>query len=308
MLKRLCLVLLVGCTDVELAEWEGQVIGGAPSSDGKFPGVGALMYEFGDGPQPGCTGTLIAPDAVLTAAHCVDPDLVGAGVPGFTFALDATAPGVVVVPGRAAFKHPQFQLVNPGAGLGEFFDVGIVLLAEPVTDVAPVRMPRPADVVEIVEGLDLEIAGYGRIDNNSDEFGILFDARTKLISLNATEIQVGNGSPQPQNCNGDSGGPGFATVGGTRRVVGIVSRSFNGPECTMGGIDTRVDAYLAFIHEKVPLGIPCDSGMAEACPIPPDEADEDGGCCSISGGARGLPGSASLALAVMLLLRRRRVR
>jgi MYXO-CTERM domain-containing protein len=301
-----------GCaTDLALDVETSAVIGGQVTPAGKFPGVGALMYDFGGGPpQFGCTGTLIAPDAVLTAGHCLD------GVPsapGFTLALDTNAGAPVVVPGRMAIKHEMFNInAEIGEGLGEFFDVGILLLAQPITEVAPVPMPRPADAASIVADLDLEIVGYG--ENGVANAGVLYDATTKLISLNPSEIQVGSGSPQPQNCYGDSGGPGFANVGGIRRVIGVVSRSFMGGECNMGGVDTRVDAYLTWIHSKV-NNVPCDSGMSPECkppdpvdpdPVDPDPTDPDddgdsGGCSTTGGTSGGL-----LALVGALLLRRRR--
>jgi uncharacterized protein (TIGR03382 family) len=300
-------VLVVGC-EADFGVATSEVIGGDVTPAGAFPGVGALMYDLGGGPQAGCTGTLIAPNAVLTAAHCVDPQLTGGVTPGFTLALDTTVGTPVIVPATMTIKHEQFSLDNiPEDGLGEFFDVGIVLLAQPITEVAPVLMPRPVDSAELVANLDLEIAGYGKTTVQGDATGILFDAQTKLISLNATELQVGMGSPQPQNCNGDSGGPGFAVVGGERRVVGIVSRSFSGLECTSGGVDTRVDAYVAWIHSKVPVGIPCDSGMSEPCPVEEEEGgDEDGGCCSTGGAS--VPSTSAVALLVGLLLFRRRRR
>ncbi|MBX3157878.1 MAG: trypsin-like serine protease [Deltaproteobacteria bacterium] len=301
----LSLWLLTGCvTELDLSSVESEVIGGQRTAAGKFAGVGALMYDFGGGqPMFGCTGTLIAPDAVLTAAHCVDPQLVGDGVPGFTLALDTNAGPVTVTPGRMKIKHEQFALVNPGRGLGEFHDVGIVLLAQPITEVAPVPMVRPQDSAALAAGLAMEIVGYGRTSTQTNDGGVMFDAATQLISINPSELQVGMGSPQPQNCNGDSGGPGFATIDGVRRIIGTVSRSFDGNECVNGGVDTRVDTYLPWIHSKITTGIPCDSGMAEPCPVP--EEDEDGGgCCS---GSRGAPGGALLAFALGgLLLRRRR--
>jgi V8-like Glu-specific endopeptidase len=301
-LAPLVAVLLPACVDDPTLGTEGaHVIGGSATIEGEFPGVGGLMYDFGNGPMLGCTGTLIAPDAVLTAAHCVDPDLVGPAVPGFTLALDATgATGVPpFVAGRAAFAHEQFDINAPITdGLAQFFDVGVVLLAEPITTVAPVRMPRPDQAAAIIANLDLEIVGYGRIDPNTDQYGIMFDAQTKLVSLNATELQVGSGAPEPQNCNGDSGGPGLANLGDGRRVVGVVSRSFSGAECVNGGVDTRVDAYLTWIHGKVTSGIPCGSGLAEPCPVEPEEEEEEGGCCAAGGG--GGPGTALLALLVGL--------
>lgn len=301
--------LIAACGDLEYGTAESEVIGGKVTLPGEFPGVGALMYDFGNGPEAGCTGTLIAPDAVLTAAHCVDPELVGNTINGFTLALDTHAGAPAITPVKTTFKHDLFTLDGvSGEGLGEAHDVGIVLLMAPITEVAPVKMPRPVDSPQILADMDLQIVGYGKTTVDGNDVGVMFDAQTKLVSLDATEIQVGAGSPQPQNCNGDSGGPGFATVGGQRRVIGIVSRSFSGFECTMGGIDTRVDAYLDFIHSKVTTGIPCDSGLAEACPPEPGGGDDGGGCCSVAGdGSRGAPGAAILGLFLgFVLLRRRR--
>jgi hypothetical protein len=309
-MKRLAALLFLSApacvADPTLDRDSAYVIGGGVTAAGEFPGVGGLVYDFGGGPEFSCTATLIAPDAVLTAAHCLEPDFFGDEVPGFTLALDTTVPGFEVIPGRAKFPHEQFDINAPiNEGLAEFFDIGVVLLERPITTVAPVPMPRPGQAAQIVAGLDLEIVGYGRTSNQSFDVGVMFDATTSLISLNPTEIQVGMGAPQPQNCNGDSGGPGFADLGdGARRVIGVVSRSFSGGECNMGGVDTRVDAYLTWIHGKVASGIPCDSGLSPACEENGEESD-DGGCCAAGGDSKG-----SLLLAFLVgltvLARRRR--
>ena len=315
-MKRAVLALLAGCTSPEWSTTSAEVVGGELTSPGEFPGVGALMYDMGGGPpQFGCTGTLIAPTVVLTAAHCLDPALVGGNVPGFTLALDTFATPTVV-PGAMAIPHEQFDLeMLPPGGFAETFDIGLVVLAQPITEVAPIPMPRPTDAPALVAGLQMQIAGYGATDAQGNGGGVMFDATTAMISLDTTELQVGMGAPQPQNCYGDSGGPGFATVGGVRRVIGVVSRSFDdGPDCNAGGIDTRVDAYLSWIHAHLPTNteIPCDSGLAEACPEPEPEPDPDdpmgeedgGGCCST-----GDNGTSSVLIALglgLLVLRRRR--
>jgi secreted trypsin-like serine protease len=238
-----CAALAGACFEPALETDEEFVIGGSPTTAGEFPGVGALMYDFGGQTAQGCTGTLIAPNAVLTAAHCVDPELTGPGVPGFSLALNTLTGETNTVPGSVAYKHESFSLDGePIDGLSEFFDIGVVILSQPITSVPPVKMIRPDQAPLLAAGLDLAIVGYGKTTTSSDTTGVMFDAMTKLISLNATEIQVGMGSPQPQNCQGDSGGPALADLGDGRRVVGVVSRSYSGFECTMGGVDTRVDA------------------------------------------------------------------
>ena len=303
------ILLASACTDVDLGTTGQEVIGGSITPEGEFPGVGALMYDdFGQGAVAGCTGTLIAPDAVLTAAHCVDPDLIGDIVPGFTLAHDTTTGPPVIVAGREAIPHEMFDIgSNPGPGLAQFYDVAVLLLAAPITEVAPIKLPPRDEVGALVADLDLWIVGYGRTSNDTNTTGVKYDAATKLISLNASELQVSRGQGQPQNCHGDSGGPALADLGRGQRIVGVVSRSFDGGgECLNGGIDTRVDAYLDWIHGKVTTGIPCGSGLSPKC-ASDDGDDPDGdnaGCCSTS--SRGAPGSIVLALIVGALVLRRR--
>ena len=310
LLLAVALLAPAACADLEVASSSQEIIGGRVTPAGEFPGVGALMYDVGDGALAGCTGTLIAPDVVLTAAHCLDPRLAGSELPGFTLAHDTVATTPVVVPGREARTHEQFDAsTEPAPGLGEFHDIGLLFLAQPITEVAPVRMPRREDAPALVADLDLAIVGYGRTSNDTSATGVKYDADTTLISLNATELQVSRGGDagQPQNCHGDSGGPALADYGRGRRVVGIVSRSFDGSSrCLSGAVDTRVDAYLDWIHARVTSGLPCGSGLAAACPpgTDPDEDQDDGGCCSTAPD-RG-PGAALLALGVGLLLMRRR--
>lgn len=306
-------VALAACVDGPALDREAAyVIGGAATTAGEFPGVGALMYDFGDGsgPQFGCTGTLIAPDVVLTAAHCIDPELWGTTVPGFTLALDVRAAAGVpeIVPGREGIAFDAFDIEAPlEDGLAQFHDIGVLRLAASITTVPPARMVRRSHVPRIVAGLAVEIAGYGLTDPDGAEGGVMFDAQATIASLNASEIQIGAGTPAPQNCNGDSGGPGFAEFGTGRRIIGVVSRSFAGGRCVTGSIDTRVDPYLSWIHAQVPEGLPCGSGLEDPCPGEPDDGEESGWCAA-GGGSGGVGSMLMVVLAGAGASRRRRRR
>ncbi len=297
-------VVLAGCTEAALGVSVDHVIGGDPTPAGGFPGVGALLIRTlpTSDPVAHCSGTLIAPDAVLTAAHCLDPAAIGPQLPSFSLAHDTRDDPRPVVAGREAIVHEQFDLdAPPPAGLGQYFDLGVLRLAAPITEVAPVAMMQPTDSPALVAGLALAIVGYGVTENGTE--GVKYDAETALVAVGSSELRV-SAPGQPQNCRGDSGGPAFAALPGGPRLVGTTSRSVErSSQCVSGGIDTRVDVYLAWIHAAVPTGIPCGSGLGGPCAGDEDRAD--GGCAT---GARPGPGTLALALAVLARVRRRRSR
>jgi uncharacterized protein (TIGR03382 family) len=294
------------------------VIGGTVTPEGMFPGIGALYSStFG---AATCTGTLIAPDVVLTAAHCIDPAVTGsAEVPGFTLVHDTITSQPAFTVGERMVKHPSFDINSlPPSGLGDVFDIGLVFLTQPITAVAPVRMPSTEEVAGLTPGTMLDLVGYGVTEVDGFETGVMFNGRAPLISLGTSEIQISNPG-DIQNCYGDSGGPALVDLGGGVRVVGVVSRSYNGNICNQGGVDTRVDSYRDWIYQE--SGV-CAVGDARCTPDASlatevdaddgggddDGGDDDGGGggggCSTSGA--GGSGALVLALAVLLGARRRR--
>jgi hypothetical protein len=315
------LLIAPACTEVpSLSQRESDVIGGQITPEGEFPGVGSLYLMAPDlCGAPGCstcTGTLIAPDVVLTAGHCLDPiflDQDGDGqlssdeIPGFTLAHDTVSSQPQVTPGASTLVHPSFDLSAPSE-FGQWFDIALLFLAQPITSVPPILLPSVADGESLASGMQLELVGYGRTSNDTDETGVMFDAVTDLVTRGTHELQISTPGA-PQNCHGDSGGPALKDFGGGRRVVGVVSRSANGTgECTGGGIDTRVDAYLTWIDASAPTVCIPGECAPDAAPPPPDGgagADGDGGgCCSSSRDAA--TASALLAFVVGLMLVRRR--
>jgi V8-like Glu-specific endopeptidase len=279
--------LCLGCAGewddaAELGKVEAAVIGGSPTPQGLYPATGALMTAM----QFSCTGTLIAPQAVLTAGHCLDPQFLGGTIPGFTLALNANAVDPEQIhQGLAAHPHPEFSL---GAG-GITHDIGVLLLKTPITDVDPATLPTAEEGRALVAGMDLHISGYGVTSVNQMDAGVKHHATTYLKEVHATELWVG-GSGAPQNCNGDSGGPAYADLAGdgSLRIVGVVSGG--PPACDQGGVDTRVDAYVDWIHEVVgdcSDGPSCRDGDGDGvldaddvCPDQPDpeqaDAEHDG--------------------------------
>jgi MYXO-CTERM domain-containing protein len=321
-LLALFLLAPAACLDGDQTSTTDQaVIGGSPTPQGEYPAVGALWSDMFAGAS--CTGTLIRPDVVLTAAHCVEEAFLGSEIPGFTLANDTLSSPPVVVAGLRYVQHPQFDInVDPGAGVAQFYDIGLLWLAQPITSTDPMLIATPAEAnAGLVDGLDLQLVGYGRTSNETNDFGIKYDAIADLVDFNESELQISPGGGAPQNCHGDSGGPAIVDFGAGQRVIGVVSRSAAAKnDCDDGGIDTRPDYYLQWIEDEINAaceGGACpDAGVPDAMPAPdagsPDAGDpgaegDDSGCCSTGKGG-GEAGALLLGALVLGSLRRRRPR
>lgn len=279
----------------------GAIIGGVASPTDNYPSAGMIIMMlglFGSDPEPvsGCSATLIAPDVVLTAAHCV-----GFGglpiMPEFVFTNRASGAEAFVSP-RAPFPlaegavrsrsfvgHPGFSLFGLEAGgLGEEDDIGLVFLDRPILDIEPARLPDSVGRPSVSEGTEVSIVGYGlRTPNGAGGGGgpggpgggldlsdaLKFEAVTRITEVGPYELRVGrtstSASPLAQKCNGDSGGPSYVRAeDGALYVVGVTSRAYDATQCETGGVDTRVDAYLDWIREE--MGKACDDGRRPGAP------------------------------------------
>ena len=245
-----------------------------------------------------CTGTLIAPDTVLAAAHCVDEATLSqvAGVPAtvkdpkffITFQRDlsdvveaAASMGDVPFPAdaiavRKAVANPDFTLNVTTTGPTRTNDTALLFL-ERTADVAPEVVLTKAEAAQLAVGTKVKVAGYGQQTVTSQfqqpppgTVGIQICAETAINELGTYEMQIGSGKASGRKCHGDSGGPTFMTVeAGTnnkRRVVGITSHSYDQTDCNKGGVDVRVDAYLDWFDAQMTAA--CDDGTRVWCDVP----------------------------------------
>jgi hypothetical protein len=324
-------------------ENESAIIGGTLAIDADYPAVGALLYKIPD-PHLGdtggflCTGTLIAPDVVLMAAHCLMPSaLFGPGVEPawyFSFSLDVTDYGYVSLdlPAKTyeAAKAVPNPLYDPAylntftGGLATFHDVGLLFLKVPVTDRTPAIVLAANDAATLAEDTAVEIVGYGARDQDydpnstdPDDAGIKVLATSSIHELGETEMQIGDVAPTPQKCHGDSGGPPFRPFSDgllpAERVIGVTSHSYDQTDCHKGGVDTRVDVYRPWIDIEMKKA--CTDQVRTACadggglPVPstPPVEGQNGSrrrCSAINA----TPTEASLVAAVFLGICRRRRR
>lgn len=204
-----------------------------------------------------CTGTVISPRVIVTAAHCLHPDLlsghdlseVEVRVGSSAFFPDrhlAIAEGVY---------HPDFDPTNLNL-LGNP-DVGLVRLAEPI-DVPPVAIHRGELLDELLVDAPLRIVGYGVTAFGEDDYGTKREATAQIKSIPEDSISL---RPAAM-CAGDSGGPYLFESGGQEHIVAVHS---NG-NCTTTSEGTRLDAvYESFVRPFVEHDCVADGYCLELC-------------------------------------------
>lgn len=254
------LLALVACkADGATATSDEEIRGGEVARND--PGV--VMVHFATGQF--CSGTLVAPDRVVTAAHCLkyvaDFVYVGVGVP--TAPFDQTTSTRTMKPYRVEgqAQHPDYLPYVQRNGFDRcpvpVPDLAVVRLAEPIRDVVPVKLapalPKQGDVCRSV--------GFGahRISANEFTYQEKRTARESISEIrpNAIKTRWVDGISD----KGDSGG---ALVCGTE-LVGVTSCHDDDPDARRYEIYARHDVASAWLASQgVPLGAVGAAGDAGA--------------------------------------------
>jgi secreted trypsin-like serine protease len=263
-------LLAASCQDgAGVASRERPIIGGVPVG-GAYPAVGLLADLRGDKPVFVCSGVLIAPDAVLTAAHCLEA-FSEADV-GFALAseLSGLAKGAFRSPSRIDIEPLYAGIQNAPLGLGKANDIALMSFAQDFS-AAPILILRPSEAKQaLVTGTRVTVVGAGQnvAPPDTDGVGTLRQASIRLADIGQFELDLAlQGDPQP--CFGDSGGPVlWSASDGSLRLLGVISRNANAAvsTCQDGALATRADEYVPFIASNITL--PCGSGLdpQEGCP------------------------------------------
>ena len=167
-----------------------------------------------------CTGTALAPDLVLTAAHCVARKERYEVRPYQTGAL---------IPVRAVALHPHFNFASYAASRATA-DIALVKLAAPLPDVIVPAALAAARRVKI--GETLTIAGFGTIgDRSAAGLGVPRMAKLTVtgqpggLQIRLYDAAARNRRPGLGACTGDSGAPAYDGEGPQKngQVIGVVS-------------------------------------------------------------------------------------
>jgi secreted trypsin-like serine protease len=249
------------------------VVGGGIAPAGAYPWIVAMSR--------GCGGSLIAPDRILTAAHCVEDlrvDSLRLYVGARRRARGSLRYDGLSVRAVDVASHPGYRSLQGG---GPANDVAVLRLAEPVDGVEPVALAGPQDVSTYGPSAPATVLGWGVTRTDLRDPPLARGLRTglmRMLSDRTCSRVYGDGRggggyrggvmlcarsrnafrrPNTSPCVGDSGGPLLARGG---LQIGVVSFGISCGALREPTVFAEVAGLRPFIDARDPVWAPQPEG------------------------------------------------
>ena len=270
-------ILLSACSDdgFDESDFSSQshpIIHGSPATDEYDKAVVAIAVKSDQKNRVYCSGTLIRPNVVLTAAHCVINEEY------FPFNSLFSQKKIVVLLGddlnipekSLVFGIDRLSIHPSFVGEKNDHDLALIWLDEEIPESVAHPLPFLEDTTRLPifahEKRDIEFVGYGYDERDQDGIRLSVTGSIQLYcqmngkgrcgmnNAYGEYIIVPEGSfihdiQKGGPCSGDSGGPILTSIEGQKTVIGVVS--YGDADCAGYAVTCSTADHLKWINDSI---------------------------------------------------------